>query len=282
MKNILLLISFLLLCCLSCNTEKTVSKETTIPSPPLPTPSPVKETTTELKSTPQIPTTTPIPIPEFECSQVQEDTLRNLEFGILEQLTMYRWLYDESSFKGTSIEWSNTIDVYEGASALIWKGNKGLYQAKFWKNTLRAVDIQWSYDGQPRLKPTASDIIDCFGEPDAFHAIIDADYKDRFLELGLWYLEDGIVVRSKALYGHGYTGELPSALRFIPMGSMSITPPGTKEDILNNVYPDDDVYTIEANKEFLETVRPWPGSWEEASLTGCIGVTDCQIEASSE
>ena len=120
--------------------------------------------------------------------------------------------------------------------------------------------------GSNILKPTAADIVTCFGEPDLYQAIFTIDGGGLHSYLGLWYLADGVVIYSEQLYG--YIDQLPSSMDIITMTSMSLTAPGTAESMIRDLYDNSD-------GTVLATLRPWPGTWEVVEFTGCFDIRDC-------
>jgi hypothetical protein len=206
------------------------------------------------------------------CAEIEEKSLRSLEFNRLSMEDMHRWLEERSPFEGVNIH--ESIPDKGDDNGLLWEHTNGKYDARFREGILRRINILWSYWEHICLTPTADEVIACFGEPELYEAARADDIDGDFVFFALWYLEKGIVVWSTRLYYESEDG-LPSLNGSKIMNMMTLTAPNsTAEEMVRDVYSfdadaDEDVADI------LKRLRPWPSSWEKVVVRGCLYDPSC-------
>lgn len=188
------------------------------------------------------------------CNQIQEIELRTLL--ISEQVTLEdvkKGIYD-SYIKDPQVDRRYYGDVVPVVS---WSGSNGIqYLGIFRDGVLKYIYVKWR-GGETILEPTASEILDCFGEPDLVHIGAPIGWYEQMF---LWYLDEGLIVSSAPLR---YKEDIPKVNSNLIMWEMIIVNPGTVEEISEDIG-----YRMligpgeEENSKILDYVQPWPGSLE--------------------
>jgi len=188
------------------------------------------------------------------CDQIQELELRALlasEVVTLEQLKNHS---DKLPIKDPTIE-----ERYYGGMVPIatWSGSNGVqYLGFFPDGVLKYIMVEWSA-GETVLKPTASEILDCFGEPDLVH--IGAPF-GWYNQLFLWYLDEGLIVSSASLK---YNEGIPKISNGLIMWEMIIVDPGPVEQV-SETLGYHTLIGVDKVEDFniMEYIQSWPGSLE--------------------
>jgi hypothetical protein len=164
-------------------------------------------------------------------------------------------------------------DIYEDSTSLWWRedGKEWFFNYDA-DRTLARVDVTRISEALP----TGTRVIDCFGEPDLYEAIIPID-QAPYLDVSLWYLDEGIILRSSTrIYGPSPpTATVTGDLAFSGAWYMK---PGEAEEMLRTIYrfPLHHRPTISARdlQSLLRRIKPWPGSWEQVTIINCYATPE--------
>lgn len=156
------------------------------------------------------------------CPQIEEKSLRSLEFGRLSAKDMRQWLAQSSLFEGAKISTSSTPGGFK--DFLTWEDGETQYFAGFRQDTLVRIWVNWPNDRN--ILPSGEAVVTCLGNPDLYQAVRTVNPGGPYIKVGLWYLKKGIVVESNTDMFR-YDEQLPIIDENVLMGSMTIVAPDT-------------------------------------------------------
>ena len=195
------------------------------------------------------------------CTQIQEETLRSLDFGRM-TLTDFQLWFNSSPFREGKLEIIDYLEESKKSATWMYKDIK--YMADFRGGTLVRIDVAWARMGKVTLEPTSAGIINCFGPPDLYQASYLTHVDAKIFDLGLWYLNKGVVIKGSHHGKHwvDWPGRPPPLFdEKVTMTYMIIVAPGTAEEMIKSVYTYGD--RDDVREKVLKTLRSWPGAWEK-------------------
>lgn len=206
--------------------------------------------------------------PSFSCTRFAESRWQEFGFGTdspTDVISSVINLWDIDSDQVRAIELSSEdLRVKWGDI----QGELGTdYSALFREERqLIKVDVWW------HPSPTLAQIIDCLGFPAYYAAFYQQEIETASLNLALWYVEKGFVVRHVSFHRQ----ERPPEIRLTQrMTDLYVVAPGTSEQMVSNVYTYGDEPAVQAWG--LCVLRPWPGSIEAIEVESFIENPRCKL-----
>jgi hypothetical protein len=194
----------------------------------------------------------------LSCEQILEEELRALTFDEMTAHSFPEWVSSTYSLDRREViplVYDERLEGY--TDGVLWRFNSKLYSGSFVHDELQHVRVEWNQTA----KPTAGEVIDCFGPPSEYSAIYhELRAEIPVLELYLWYSGKGIIIIAGT---HGQAMDPPSIHEDIGVLEIIVTRPGTVQEMLHrgeaNAAPD-------LQQAILQASRPWPGTWEELEI----------------
>ena len=212
-------------------------------------------------SPPPLPRLTPYP--PFTCDSFTESYWQEFTFGadsaddeddIVAKIVKL-WDLDSSrvqvvpmSEKGVVIQWQ--VEFHDGADPR--------YSARFREELkLTSVSFKWW-----NRKPTLAQVIECLGLPKHYAAYYDLSAGGDMLNVDLWYVDKGFVVRGFSTHSQDQPSEIrPDYM----MSFFTATVPGKLEQMISSIH-------IPAARAYVRClIRPWPGSIEAMEVESVLG-----------
>jgi aryl carrier-like protein len=194
-------------------------------------------------------------VPSVKCETLEEVALVDAPFGSATPQQMSEWLRNRLGYL-------NLVDLYNDSTILAWTDEIGNHDAGFANGVLTEISVLWTSN-----LPTIADVIECFGQPDLYDALIRIDLAPMF-GLDLWYLEKGLIFRSSFIVRQDELQPIDGNLR---INSLSIVNPGTAAEMAKSRYsiPHSSRITAEGLQILLARLKPWPESWEQVEVLSC-------------
>jgi hypothetical protein len=188
----------------------------------------------------------------MNCRQIFEEPLRSLAFDELNSDTLPGWVADSYGLDASA------VSVFDSVSdpdlTMTWSHEGKSYEAALPNGELLEVWMWWDAS-----RPTGQEILECFGEPE-YYLARDHVAETEELLLELWYPDQGLLINA-ALFGN--EAIQPPLHENIKMTSVVVVRPGAIHDVVDDLYYS---RSEEDRAQILESLKPWPQSWEEIEV----------------
>lgn len=193
-----------------------------------------------------------VPGRRMACNQILDDAAHSIPFEALTPERMQQWLQDTYHHEASDIavlEFANE----QMTKGVAWNWNGKGYGAAFRNEDLRNIVVRWR-----GTRPTITEVLDCFGEPDFYRAgYSPAGEPGNKLELELWYPEKGLMVGH---FRYSHSEQPPAIASRSTMTDLTIVRPGSIEAVVADAYLG---RAVEVREKALQALKPWPGTWED-------------------
>ncbi len=188
------------------------------------------------------------------CGDLLAITSKASDLGSLQLNNANKWIQSNFTLSGDV-----SADTYSGpaggyTAVRSWTSDSERHDAYFIGS--RGASVRVSLEGHTL---TASNVLECLGEPDTFIAYRATGGERQSFIFELWYPDKGVLLRGEQFHG---TQTNPSHVTpDTKVHFLSITTPTTVEEMSTLTSP------TSANAQTrLEILRPWTSNWEEMTF----------------
>ena len=187
------------------------------------------------------------------------DSASDIVFAVAET-----WSIDEdrigetSSFEGPILRWRTAVPG----------GEDDVFYASFNReNQLKKIEVKWTWPN-----PTLAQIIDCLGFPDHYIAFEEVGPDHIFINLALFYTDDGIVIRDRGTIWTVGPRRIHTSMK---IEEFVLVAPSTAEQMGTEMYrygqePKHLIYSV-------CLLKPWPGAVEAMEIASDEEVDQCGV-----
>jgi hypothetical protein len=203
-----------------------------------------------------------IPRVAIDCNQIEDITLRELDFDQQNLNEFTEWIENTYQIKSSDIlsgSYQNQANLTPLTNSIGWAFNNKLYRAHFLEDQLVRITVEWE-----GALPDIEEVQECLGVPESYVASYQRGGNINELQLDLWYPTEGLVVRSGI---SSRSDNPPSNLEASGVYRIIYTDNGDINYVVQSALID----SSEAKKShLLELLKPWPERWKDIIVEDTI------------